>query len=66
MVKKEDKHHEICYEKNISMNEEKMVCLSHKHAYTYYNKVMSFCKTRFVLSISLLKQKLISSPKMIM
>ena len=29
--------------KNISMNEEKMVCLSHKHAYTYYNKVMRFC-----------------------
>ena len=29
--------------KNISMNEEKKVCLSHKHAYTYYNKVMRFC-----------------------
>lgn len=26
------------------MNEEKMVCLSHKHAYTYYNKVMCFVK----------------------
>ena len=51
--------------KNISMNEEKMVCLSHKHAYTYYNKVMCFCQTRFVLSIPLLKQKLISMSKMI-
>lgn len=47
------------------MNEEKMVCLSHKHAYTYYNKVMRFYQTRFVLSIPLLKQKLISTQKMI-
>lgn len=39
------------------MNEEKMVCLSHKHAYTYYNKVMCFCQTCFVLSIPLLKQQ---------
>jgi len=47
------------------MNEEKMVCLSHKHTYTYYNKVMRFCQTHFVLSIPLLKQKLISTQKMI-
>ena len=47
------------------MNEEKMVCLSHKHAYTYYNKVMCFCQTRFVLSIPLLKQKLIFTQKII-
>ena len=55
----------LSLKKHLNERRENGVPLSQACLYLY-NKVMSFCKTRFVLSISLLKQKLISSPKMIM